>query len=206
MTVTPYTDQDPGTREVARGAARNALRRLLLGHLGDQIADAIADEVLDAALAQIVADRISIPGSEGYGNPVHWTVYNAMHERALYSGYVIDKARATYRRLRAHLAGFQDALDDIDAGAWTTTGAAAMHELGTLLGEDAGPTGDELSALPEWLYQWFARNRPHAPGWDSLSDGDRDYWAHEAAAVRRAVDRGGSKTPGTAPGDGAAER
>jgi hypothetical protein len=133
MTTTPYTDQAPAAREVARAAARNTLRRLLLGHLGDQIADAIADEVLDAALAQIVADRISTPGSEGWGEPVHWTVYNAMHERAL----AVDKARASYRKLRNHLVGFQDVLDDIDRGPWTTTVSAALDELGALLDEPA---------------------------------------------------------------------
>jgi hypothetical protein len=133
VTSTPYTDQTPAAREVARAAARNTLRRLLLGHLGDQIANAIADEVLEAALSQIVADRISVPGAEGYGEPVHWTVYNAMHERALYTSYALDNARAAYRKLRAHLAGFQDALDDMDSGAWDRTGGAALAELGELL-------------------------------------------------------------------------
>lgn len=48
-------------------------------------------------------------------------------------------------------------------------------------------------ALPEWLYQRFDRQRVGA--WSDLSDEDRAYWAHEAAAVRRAVARGGFKTP-----------
>ncbi len=135
MSSTPYTDQTPAAREVARGAARNTLRRLLLGHLGDQIAEVIADEVLDAALAQIVADRISTPGSKGWGEPVHWTVYNAMHQRALYAGYAIRDARAPYRKLRAYLTGFQDVLDDIDAGPWAKTAGAALDELGEILGE-----------------------------------------------------------------------
>lgn len=140
MPSTPYADQDPTVRSVARAAARNTLRRLLLGHLGDQIADAIADEVLDAALAQIVADRIATPGSEGYGDPVHWTVYNAMHQRALYAGYAIRDARAAYRKLRNYLTGFQDVLDDSDRGPWTKTAGAAMDEIGTALGAPAEAT------------------------------------------------------------------
>jgi hypothetical protein len=136
---TPYTDQDPAARDVARGAARNTLRRLLLGHLGDQIADEIADEVLDAALTQIVADRISTPGSEGYGNPVHWTVYNAMHQRALYAGYAIKNAQAEYRRLRNYLVGFQDVLDDADQDAWAKTGGDALDKLGSILAADPTP-------------------------------------------------------------------
>ena len=49
--------------------------------------------------------------------------------------------------------------------------------------------------LPEWLHQRFGAylhggdNQP----WDHLPDHDRAYWAHEAAAVQRAVARGGFK-------------
>ena len=49
--------------------------------------------------------------------------------------------------------------------------------------------------LPEWLHQRFGAylhggdNQP----WDHLPDDDRAYWAHEAAAVQRAVARGGFK-------------
>lgn len=141
MSSTPYTDQDPEARTVARAAARNTLRRLLLGHLGDQIADTIADEVLDAALTQIVADRISTPGSDGWGEPVHWTVYDAMHQRALYAGYALKGARTAYRKLRAHLVGFQDVLDDTDRGPWAKTAGAALDELGAALGENATQGG-----------------------------------------------------------------
>ena len=55
--------------------------------------------------------------------------------------------------------------------------------------------------LPEWLNHRYGRN-PH--GWDDLSDDERSYWEHEAAAVRRAVARGGFKTP-TADGSPAGE-
>lgn len=133
MTATPYADQVPAARQVARGAAGNTLRRLMLGHLGDQIPNEIADQVLEAVMAQILADRISTPGAEGWGEPVHWTVYNAMHQRALYAGYALRDARTAYRKLRSYLTGFQDALDDMDSPAWGKTGAIALAELGALL-------------------------------------------------------------------------
>lgn len=48
--------------------------------------------------------------------------------------------------------------------------------------------------LPAWLYQRFNRV---APAWASLSDADRSFWEHEAAAVRRAVARDGFREPVT---------
>lgn len=44
--------------------------------------------------------------------------------------------------------------------------------------------------LPEWLFLRMARS---FKTWDELSEDDRDYWAHEARAVRRAVARSGFK-------------
>lgn len=44
--------------------------------------------------------------------------------------------------------------------------------------------------LGEWLYRRF---RPYNTPWAEFSQDDRDYWAHEARAVRRAVERGGFK-------------
>lgn len=52
--------------------------------------------------------------------------------------------------------------------------------------------------LPAWLYQRFARTAT-VSGWDDLSGDDQSYWAHHAAAVRRAVARGGFKNPVAAP-------
>ena len=54
------------------------------------------------------------------------------------------------------------------------------------------PEQPAADTLPEWMNHRYGRN-PH--GWDGLSDDERAYWAHEAAAVRRAVARGGFKTP-----------
>lgn len=49
----------------------------------------------------------------------------------------------------------------------------------------------EPDTLPAWLYQRFM---PAGEGWDSLDDGQRSYWEHQARAVRRAVARDGFKT------------
>lgn len=54
---------------------------------------------------------------------------------------VANAARAVFRRLRAHLAGFQDVLDDSDRGPWANTVGADLDELGALL--DANPTAEE---------------------------------------------------------------
>lgn len=51
----------------------------------------------------------------------------------------------------------------------------------------------ETDTLPQWLYRRIARHRPNAPAWDALTEDDQSYWAHEAAAVRRAVARNGFK-------------
>jgi uncharacterized protein YvpB len=46
--------------------------------------------------------------------------------------------------------------------------------------------------LPQWVHQRFRKTHF---AWDQLSEYDRDYWRHEAAAVRRAVARDGFKDP-----------
>lgn len=52
----------------------------------------------------------------------------------------------------------------------------------------------ENDTLPQWLYQRFARFRPGGPeNWSDVTEDGRAYWAHEAAAVRRAVARNGFK-------------
>lgn len=85
--TTPYTDAAPAVRDAGRRAARHKLDGLIPDHLAEQVANEIADAVLEAVLPQIAAARVAVPGAEGYGEPVHWTVYNAMHQRALYAEY-----------------------------------------------------------------------------------------------------------------------
>jgi len=60
--------------------------------------------------------------------------------------------------------------------------------------------GDNDDTLPQWLYNRFGKLMERldptevAKDWDRLEEADRLYWEHEAAAVRRAVGRGGFKT------------
>jgi hypothetical protein len=56
-------------------------------------------------------------------------------------------------------------------------------------GRTADETQDETpDTLPAWLYQRFMAD---GEGWTNLDDDQRAYWEHQAAAVRRAVARGG---------------
>lgn len=52
--------------------------------------------------------------------------------------------------------------------------------------------GRSKDTLPHWLYERFG-SKHSTFKWDAMSDGDRTYWAHEAAAIRRAVARNGFK-------------
>lgn len=56
--------------------------------------------------------------------------------------------------------------------------------------QSALPEPEKPDTLAEWL-RW--RFDAHVPEWKDLSADDRSYWEHEAAAVRRAVERGGFK-------------
>lgn len=47
--------------------------------------------------------------------------------------------------------------------------------------------------LPQWLHWRFGK---HGQRWDALDADDQAYWEHQAAAVRRAVGRGGFKPGG----------
>jgi hypothetical protein len=59
-------------------------------------------------------------------------------------------------------------------------------------------TQPELGTLPAWLYHRFVPVAG-APAWESLTNGDRAYWEHQARAVQRAVARGGFKRPDSTP-------
>lgn len=72
------------------------------------------------------------------------------------------------------------------------------------LGPDEFPEGyyrsqarEELEGtLPQWIFQRRAGSLTKEQGemlWQIMSPDDRDYWRHEAAAVRRAVARNGFK-------------
>jgi len=77
-------------------------------------------------------------------------------------------------------------VDPVSEDEWEAARAAQQ-----IAAVDSDPASTDR--LPEWLYGRF--NRVAQP-WQSLSDDDRSYWAHEADAVRRAVERGGFKRLG----------
>ncbi|MER5302238.1 hypothetical protein ABT039_22645 [Streptomyces lasiicapitis] len=87
-------DAHPSVFAAGRAKARARLRELLGEHVDPQVADEICDAALAPALELIAANRIATPGSEGYGDPVHWSVYNAMHQRALRAEHALED-RAT---------------------------------------------------------------------------------------------------------------
>ncbi|MFE3381332.1 hypothetical protein [Streptomyces anulatus] len=74
--------------------------------------------------------------------------------------------------------------------------AAARRQFVTNLRRTAAagvqPPTSETDTLAPWLYRRFK-----GTGWNQLDEGDRSYWEHQARAVRRAVARGGFKTPAT---------
>lgn len=54
----------------------------------------------------------------------------------------------------------------------------------------------EVDTLAAWIYHRFEESKhSRRPKWDALDGDDQAYWEHEAAAVRRAVARGGFKDP-----------
>lgn len=68
----------------------------------------------------------------------------------------------------------------------------AREILLNLISQDTPPAAD---TLPEWLCQRFSGLDPAAP----FPEVDRAYWENQAAAVRRAVTRGGFKQPTPCP-------
>jgi hypothetical protein len=70
--------------------------------------------------------------------------------------------------------------------------AITMQENRARLGHNTEPKPDTLA---EWLYQRFMPTATR-DSWAAMDDDDRAYWEHHAAAVRRAVARGGFKNPG----------
>ncbi|MCZ0983844.1 hypothetical protein O1L60_44585 [Streptomyces diastatochromogenes] len=85
-------DKHPSAYAAAREKARTVLRDLLGQHVDPQVADTIADAALEAGLEMVAANQIADPSFEGYGEPVHWIIYNAMHKRALRAEHALDAA------------------------------------------------------------------------------------------------------------------
>ncbi|MEV1042955.1 hypothetical protein AB0J01_41305 [Streptomyces sp. NPDC050204] len=85
-------DAHPSVFAASRTAARARLHDLLGDLVADQVADEISDASLTAGLELVAANRIADPNSEGFGDPVHWSVYNAMHQRALRAEHALEAA------------------------------------------------------------------------------------------------------------------
>lgn len=78
---------------------------------------------------------------------------------------------------------------------WLGAGGNDDHDFGSKwIVEDRGGAQPLATSdtLPAWLYQRFGRSA-NTRAWGDLDDADQSYWAHHAAAVRRAVARGGFK-------------
>jgi hypothetical protein len=114
----------------------------------------------------------------------------------------IDRVRAAYQvGVRAAEAAFDAMWADHTYGeqAPSTAWAADLSQRLTELALDADAARPE-DTFPEWLFQRFSPDLvftgPLAhDAWLALTQDDRDYWAHEAAAVRRAAARDGFKDP-----------
>ncbi|MFC8570718.1 hypothetical protein ACFUIW_33675 [Streptomyces sp. NPDC057245] len=91
-TTMKLPDAHPSVFLAGREKARTKLRELLGEHVAPEVADQISDAALTAALELVAANRIATPGNEGYGEPVHWATYNAMHQRALRAEYALKDA------------------------------------------------------------------------------------------------------------------
>ncbi|MDX3165911.1 hypothetical protein PV516_19175 [Streptomyces scabiei] len=88
------TDDHPSVFAAGREKARAKLRELLGTLVAETVADQISDAVLNEALPLIAANRLTEPSAEGYGQPVHWATYNALHKRALRAEHALEAASA----------------------------------------------------------------------------------------------------------------
>jgi hypothetical protein len=122
------------------------------------------------------------------------------------AAFIAAMSPETARAMAAEIRRLRDQLTAVTALCDEQDMAARMFELPTpewiaavrRAIEDAveethvvADDSDDPDTLPAWLAQRFD---PRGPDWDALSDDDRAYWEHQAAAVRRAVARGGFKT------------
>lgn len=74
-------------------------------------------------------------------------------------------------------------VDVVPEGEWEQARAA-----------EPAPVANAADTFPAWLARRFD---PQGAPWDGMSDDDRAYWEHQAAAVQRAIGRGGFKAPPT---------
>lgn len=78
-------DITPAAYDAARTAARWKVKQTIGEHIAisPTLVDEIADVAAEKAVSMSAADLITNPNQPGYGDPVSWLAYNAMHLRAL---------------------------------------------------------------------------------------------------------------------------
>ncbi|MFF2571103.1 hypothetical protein [Streptomyces sp. NPDC058084] len=86
------SDAHPSVFAAGREAARAKLRNLLGEHVDGLVADEISNATLTAGLELVDANRLTDPAADGHGHPVDWSVYNAMHQRALRAEHALKAA------------------------------------------------------------------------------------------------------------------
>lgn len=102
--------------------------------------------------------------------------------------------------LNSFLAAFPDheftgaiTADGPEGNHWryVIQGREVVYQTPRIVWPGEEPTGAPATdTLPQWLARRFGKTT-----WDEMSPGDQSFWEHEAAAVRRAVERGGFKRP-----------
>lgn len=96
-------DITPAAYDAARTAARWTAKQTIGDHISisTDLVDRIADEAAEKAVAMSAADSITEPHQPGYGEPVSWIVYNAMHQRALRAEMMLHNMGVTDDQLKA---------------------------------------------------------------------------------------------------------
>jgi hypothetical protein len=159
------------------------------------LAEAVADAPRARRERDLMRERVSEPfgcahcGITKRGHGRRWTTGVGYHAwTAPSEGQIAErmKARRTVRlAARAgELGRLRAQVEALLAERHSTN--EALDDAVQALREDK-PTKD---TLPAWLYRRFM---PDGTGWDYLDSGQREYWEHQARAVRRAVERGGFK-------------
>ncbi|PZT71562.1 hypothetical protein [Streptomyces sp. AC1-42T] len=158
--MTTYPDDHPSVRDAGREAARRVLRTVFGGQELGPLAAQISDDIVDCVLPMIAANRIT-PRAEGYGEPVHWSVYNAMHLRAL-------RAENALRTCADEHGPY---CPQREAGGWDD-GPKPEHPMARAYRLGATRIPEDL------VYELCeATNTGRPTGWPEHTDRDGDVWA-----------------------------
>jgi hypothetical protein len=191
-------------RDVLRDLATELRARMTKGNSED---GALRDRIteLEALLAAATEFRVWEPG---YGLYVRRAPGG--------QGFAVLEARRTGRGRRAWTtAGWHDStvLSNPDLYCWPDAASAVAEARRIMPGAVVDDGTDGITrriaptqtlrvtapdTFPAWLRQRYTATYVD---WDHADDADRSYWEHGAAAVRRAVARGGFKTPAASTGE-----